>query len=100
MSTSPDNQDNAAQIAYWNDKAAVTWTTFQERLDALFAPLTAVALDAAAPKSGERVIDVGCGCGATVLALAQRLGPTGEVLAWTSPNRWRPERESGSQRRV
>ncbi len=80
MSTSADKQDNTDQIAYWNDRAAVTWTTFQERLDALFEPLTALALDAAAPKSGERVIDIGCGCGATVLALAQRLGPTGEIL--------------------
>ena len=64
MSTSAGSQDNSAQIAYWNDRAAVTWTAFQERLDALFEPLTALALDAAAPKSGERVIDIGCGCGA------------------------------------
>jgi len=76
----PDPQDNAAQIAYWNDRAAVTWTAFQERLDALFEPLTALALDAAAPVSGEHVIDIGCGCGATVLALADRIGPTGRVL--------------------
>jgi SAM-dependent methyltransferase len=81
MSTSPDQQDNAAQIAYWNDRAAVTWTKLQERLDAAFERLTAVALDAADPKSGERVVDVGCGCGASVLALAQRLGPTGKILA-------------------
>jgi SAM-dependent methyltransferase len=80
MSSSHETQDNAAQIAYWNDRAAVTWTTFQERLDALFEPLTALALDAAAPGRGEHVIDVGCGCGATLLALADRLGPTGEVL--------------------
>ena len=73
-------QDNAAQIAYWNDRAAVTWTTFQERLDTLFEPLTALALDAAAPAPGERIIDIGCGCGATVLALAGRVGPTGQVL--------------------
>jgi SAM-dependent methyltransferase len=78
--TSADKQDNTAQIAYWNDRAAVTWTTFQERLDASLEPLTALALDAAVPKLGERAIDIGCGCGATVLALAQRLGPTGEVL--------------------
>jgi SAM-dependent methyltransferase len=73
-------QDNAAQIAYWNDKAAVTWTEFQERLDALFEPLTSLALDAAAPAAGEQVIDIGCGCGATMLALANRVGPTGHVL--------------------
>ncbi len=71
---------NATQIAYWNDKASVTWTTFQERLDALFAPLTAIALDAAAAAPGERAIDVGCGCGATVLELARRVGASGHVL--------------------
>ena len=80
MPTSADDHDNTAQIAYWNDRAAVTWTTFQERLDALFEPLTAQALAAARPTSGETVIDIGCGCGATVLALADRVGPTGQVL--------------------
>jgi SAM-dependent methyltransferase len=80
MPTAPTMQDNAAQIAYWNDRAAVTWTAFQERLDTLFEPVTALALDAAAPTPGQHVIDIGCGCGATVLALADRVGPTGEVL--------------------
>jgi SAM-dependent methyltransferase len=42
--------------------------------------LTAVALHAAAPVIGERMIDVGCGCGATVLELARRVGPTSHVL--------------------
>ena len=73
-------QDNAAQIAYWNDRAAVTWTAMQDRLDAMFTPLTAIVVDAAAPAAGERVIDVGCGCGATVLELARRVGPDGRVL--------------------
>ena len=77
---SPEEQGNTAQIAYWNDKAGVTWTAFQERLDALFEPITALAISAAAPAPGERVIDIGCGCGATVLALADRVGPTGHLL--------------------
>lgn len=79
MSATPDDQGNAAQIAYWNEKAGAVWTEFQERLDALFAPLTSLALEAAAPVAGERVIDIGCGCGATVLALANRVGPGGVV---------------------
>ena len=73
-------QDNSAQITYWNEQAAVTWTTLQDRLDAMFAPLTTIVLDAAAPAAGERVIDVGCGCGATVLELARRVGANGRVL--------------------
>lgn len=76
----PPAQDNTAQIAYWNDRAAVTWTALQDRLDAMFVPLTALALEAAEPASGERVVDVGCGCGATVLELARRVGPEGRVL--------------------
>ena len=74
-----NNSGNDAQIAYWNDHAARTWTAFQERIDAVFAPLTAVALDAAAARPGERVLDIGCGCGTTALELAQRVGPTGHV---------------------
>ncbi len=76
----PDLAGNAAQIAAWNDRAGDNWTALQERLDAMFAPLTAAALTAAAPKSGERVIDIGCGCGATMLELASRVGPQGRVL--------------------
>jgi SAM-dependent methyltransferase len=52
----------------------------QERLDALFAPVTEIAIEAAAPRSGERAIDIGCGCGATLLELARRVAPAGSVL--------------------
>jgi SAM-dependent methyltransferase len=71
---------NAAQITYWNEVAPATWTAFQARLDALFEPLTQNAIDAAAPAAGETVLDIGCGCGATVLQLARRVGPSGHVL--------------------
>jgi SAM-dependent methyltransferase len=75
----PGSEGNAAQIAYWNDRAADNWTALQERLDKVFTPLTAAALEAASPQAGERVIDIGCGCGATVLELARRVGPNGHV---------------------
>lgn len=75
----PGAEGNAAQIAYWNDRAADNWTALQERLDTVFTPLTEAALEAAAPQAGERVIDVGCGCGASVLELARRVGPGGHV---------------------
>ncbi len=64
--------DNAEQIEYWNGTAGENWVTAQERLDTMLEPLSAQALDAAAPQPGERVVDIGCGCGATSIAIAER----------------------------
>ena len=69
----PDEAGNAAQIAYWNDRAGETWTRLQDRLDRLFEPIAALALEAADVAPNERVIDVGSGCGATLLELARRV---------------------------
>jgi SAM-dependent methyltransferase len=71
---------NAAQIAYWNSEAGPRWVAMQERMDAMLAPLMHAALDRARPAVGETVLDVGCGCGATVLELAARVGPQGRVF--------------------
>jgi ubiquinone/menaquinone biosynthesis C-methylase UbiE len=78
--TSAQTTSNAQQVEYWNSSAAQTWVRLQTRLDQLFHPLTQVALESAALQPGERAIDVGCGCGATVLELARRVGSDGQVL--------------------
>jgi SAM-dependent methyltransferase len=64
--------DNQAQIDYWNGPAGDRWVRNQERMDASLRQFGAVALAAARPAAGERVLDVGCGCGDTTLALADR----------------------------
>jgi SAM-dependent methyltransferase len=71
---------NSDQVAYWNDAAGETWATLQERLDNQIEPLGMAAIAALAPKAGERVIDIGCGCGQTTMALAGRVGAVGSVL--------------------
>jgi SAM-dependent methyltransferase len=71
---------NADQIAYWNALAGQTWAALQDRLDAQIQPLGARALAVLAPRSGERILDIGCGCGQTTLALAEAVGPSGSVL--------------------
>ena len=70
---------NADQLAYWNGDAGDKWARLQARLDDLFAPIGAAAVAAAGVRQGDRVLDVGCGCGDTVLALAEAVGPLGAV---------------------
>ena len=74
------HSQNAEQIRYWNDRAGPKWVARQEMLDAQLAPLGARVLDAAALESGDWVLDVGCGCGASSLETIQRIGARGRVV--------------------
>jgi ubiquinone/menaquinone biosynthesis C-methylase UbiE len=71
---------NADQIAYWNGPGGQHWTDRQQTQDVLLTPVSDILIDRARPKPGERIIDVGCGCGATTIALAQKVGPAGHVF--------------------
>ncbi|MBI1198386.1 MAG: methyltransferase domain-containing protein [Phenylobacterium sp.] len=71
---------NAGQIAYWNEQAGPTWAQLQEPLDRQLAPLGGRAIEALAPKPGERILDIGCGAGAASLELARAVAPGGSVL--------------------
>jgi SAM-dependent methyltransferase len=71
---------NEDQVAYWNEQSGPTWAALQKLIDAQIAPLGLQAIDALAPRAGERVLDAGCGCGDTTLEIARRVGPGGEVL--------------------
>src|SRR5580692_4431239 len=71
---------NADQITYWNGPGGQHWTDRQQTQDVLLAPISDILIDRARAKPGERIIDVGCGCGATTIALAQKAGPTGHVF--------------------
>src|ERR1700741_2005510 len=71
---------NAAQIEFWNGAATRAWADQYERMDRAVAALTKEHLDLAAPRTGDRVLDMGCGAGTTVLELASRVGAGGHVL--------------------
>jgi ubiquinone/menaquinone biosynthesis C-methylase UbiE len=71
---------NSEQIIDWNGEQGRRWVAYQRHLDRMIEPFGEAALQAAAPRPGEKVLDIGCGCGSTSLALAQAAGPTGRVL--------------------
>lgn len=71
--------DNAQQIEDWNGPLGQRWVEFQDEFDRFTQPFSEAALRAAAVRSGEHVIDVGCGCGGSTLALARQVGPKGTV---------------------
>src|SRR5581483_1949004 len=73
-------EQNAYQVADWNGQSGERWVAYQARLDAMLAAFGQAAIEAAAPATGERVLDVGCGAGASSLALAARVGVGGQVL--------------------
>jgi SAM-dependent methyltransferase len=80
MSQILEPSSNAAQIEYWNTIAGETWAKFQELLDRQIQPLGLAAIDALKPAEGEHILDIGCGCGRSSLALAARVAPTGSVV--------------------
>lgn len=71
---------NAEQITYWNEVSGPKWIRFQGLIDRQIGPLGRMAMDRAAIRLGERILDVGCGCGDTTLELARRTGPSGSAV--------------------
>ncbi len=65
---------------YWNSDVGRVWTDHQSELDRLFSEVSALLLDRAAPGLGERVLDIGCGAGATTLAAQEATGENGQAL--------------------
>lgn len=70
---------NAPQIEYWNEVSGPKWVRMQEDLDTQLTPLQQALLADLPVSAGDHLLDVGCGCGATTLALGELVGDSGRV---------------------
>jgi len=68
---------NESARAAWNGPSGEAWVADADRRDAVLAPVLDAMLPAADLRPDERVLDLGCGCGATTLAAAHDVGPGG-----------------------
>src|SRR4051812_37258899 len=68
------------QAALWNGAAGLTWVEAQEPLDRLFRPFEDLLVETVLARGARSVLDVGCGTGATTLAIARALGAGGHSV--------------------
>ena len=64
----------------WSGEMGQRWLRNVDHFEAMLEPIGTALLDRAAIAPGERIVDLGCGGGATSRAIAARVGAQGAVL--------------------
>jgi len=73
---------NEEQAEFWgNSPNGAKWLTFEEQMDELLASVLDLVFERANLQPGMRVLDVGCGTGASTVRAAHIVGNAGHVLA-------------------
>lgn len=64
----------------WAGEMGLKWLANLDRFEQMIAPIGEALLTHANFQSGETVVDLGCGGGATTLAIAELVGPSGKIM--------------------
>lgn len=71
---------NDEQVVAWNGPSGHAWVESQVLLDRILEPMAELLLRAVPEGSALRILDVGCGTGATTLGFARRVGVEGRCV--------------------
>ena len=72
--------ERPTQREYWNSPVGDEWVRHADAIDSMMASLTQASFDALKLQAGERVLDIGCGGGATTLKAADLVGASGRAV--------------------
>ena len=81
LTPNPEQQAFKAAMRHQWDQSAQGWNDNAEQIGAWLARGTEAMLEMAGVRPGARVLDVAAGTGEQTLLVAERVGPTGSVLA-------------------
>ncbi|USG60594.1 class I SAM-dependent methyltransferase [Sneathiella marina] len=79
-SSTQKNDSNDMEETYWNSAAGQKWVDFQHEMDSLLATVKDQLLTKTNIQKGEKILDVGCGTGATTRDSALLSGASGSVI--------------------
>ncbi len=68
-----------SQLEYWNGPGGEVWAREADLTDPRLEHFGIAVMNALAVRSGERILDVGCGAGATTRELHKRVAPSGQA---------------------
>ncbi|HVL70906.1 MAG TPA: class I SAM-dependent methyltransferase [Beijerinckiaceae bacterium] len=74
------SDQDTAFVRFWNEVLAPKFIRFKHILVDGLSQHSEAVFPSLPVRTGDRVLDVGCGFGDTTLKLAERVGPTGEVV--------------------
>ncbi|MGW7074239.1 class I SAM-dependent methyltransferase [Streptomyces sp. NPDC054866] len=72
MTTEATTTPNSSQAKAWNGPVGTHWATHHERYDTMLSGVNDALFEAAAIGADDRVLDIGCGAGATTRIAARR----------------------------
>jgi SAM-dependent methyltransferase len=68
------------QSKLWNGPSGQAWIDLQDTFDGSLKPFEDLLVEAVAAQAARQVLDVGCGTGATTLAISRQLGTDGSCV--------------------